>query len=79
MNAPYGPPIPPIPPQPQRCNHLLHFILGLFTCGLWWLVWPFIAISVETNDRKRQQAYAEELARYQYNYWLWSQGHPPMY
>lgn len=25
-------------------NHLLHFLLGLFSFGCWWLVWPFIAI-----------------------------------
>ena len=28
----------------QRVNHLLHFIVGLFTLGLWWLVWILLAI-----------------------------------
>lgn len=25
-------------------NHLLHFIITFFTCGLWGLVWIFIVI-----------------------------------
>ena len=28
----------------HRVNHLLHFIVGLFTLGLWWIVWIIIAI-----------------------------------
>lgn len=28
----------------QRPNHLLHFLIGLFTLGAWWLVWILIAI-----------------------------------
>lgn len=28
----------------HRVNHLLHFFIGLFTLGLWWIVWFFIAI-----------------------------------
>ena len=27
----------------QRVNHILHFLVGLFTVGLWWLVWIVIA------------------------------------
>ena len=27
----------------QRVNHLLHFLVGLFTIGVWWMVWIFIA------------------------------------
>ena len=26
----------------KAVSHLLHFFLGLFTLGIWWLVWPFI-------------------------------------
>ena len=28
-----------------RVNHLLHFIVGAFTCGLWWIVWIYHAIA----------------------------------
>ncbi len=28
----------------HRTNHLLHFFIGLFTLGLWWIAWFFIAI-----------------------------------
>jgi hypothetical protein len=28
----------------HRTNHLLHFLIGVFTLGLWWIVWFFIAI-----------------------------------
>jgi hypothetical protein len=28
----------------HRPNHLLHFFIGLFTLGVWWIVWFFIAI-----------------------------------
>lgn len=26
-----------------KVNHLLHFVVGLFTCGFWWLFWILIA------------------------------------
>ena len=29
----------------RRVNHLLHFFIGLFTCGWWWLVWLFLGIA----------------------------------
>lgn len=29
----------------RRVNHLLHFFVGIFTCGLWWLVWLFFGIT----------------------------------
>jgi hypothetical protein len=35
----------------HRVNHLLHFLIGLLTLGLWWLVWIVIAI---TGGEKRQ-------------------------
>lgn len=28
----------------HKVNHLLHFIVGLFTFGFWWLVWVVIVI-----------------------------------
>jgi hypothetical protein len=29
----------------HRINHLLHFFLGLFTLGLWWIAWFLIWIT----------------------------------
>src|SRR5690606_41519358 len=46
----------------KKSNHLLHFFIGLFTCGLWWLVWPFIAIQVHLENRDYLKWYAQ--ARY---------------
>ncbi len=34
----------------DRVNHLLHFIVGIFTCGWWWIVWIFFAL---TGGEKR--------------------------
>ncbi len=28
----------------KAVNNLLHFLVGVFTCGAWWLVWIGIAI-----------------------------------
>ena len=30
-------------------NHLLHFLIGLLTCGLWWIVWIVLAVSGGEN------------------------------
>jgi len=27
----------------QRVNHVLHFLIGLFTLGVWWIVWLILA------------------------------------
>lgn len=27
----------------QRVNHVLHFLVGLFTLGVWWIVWLILA------------------------------------
>ena len=35
----------------RRVNHLLHFFVGIFTLGLWWWVWAFLAI---TGGERRQ-------------------------
>ena len=43
--------------QGHRVNHLLHFFIGIFTLGLWWLVWIVIAI---TGGEKRQMATVDE-------------------
>lgn len=34
----------------HRVNHALHAIIGLFTFGLWWIVWLVLAI---TGGEKR--------------------------
>jgi hypothetical protein len=28
----------------QKPNHLLHFVLSLFTCGLWLFIWPLVVV-----------------------------------
>lgn len=34
----------------QQPNHILHLLIALFTCGLWFIVWAFIAVvSSETR------------------------------
>ena len=35
----------------QRVNHILHFLVGLFTLSLWWFAWAFIAA---TGGEKRR-------------------------
>ncbi len=29
----------------KRVNHLLHFFIGVFTLGIWWIVWLLLALS----------------------------------
>jgi hypothetical protein len=38
-------------------NHLLHFFIGVFTCGLWWAVWLIIGL---TNKQERIFASIDE-------------------
>jgi hypothetical protein len=42
----------------HRTNHLLHFFIGLFTLGVWWIVWFFIAIF---GGEKRQMITVDDL------------------
>ena len=39
-------------PRP-RVNHLLHFIIGLCTIGLWWIVWFALAVSQPKQGETR--------------------------
>ena len=39
-------------------NHILHFLIGALTCGVWWLVWLYLAVTggerrfiVETDEQ----------------------------
>ncbi|MGI8313349.1 hypothetical protein [Saccharopolyspora hattusasensis] len=76
MNAPvpFSPaPIPPIAPMPRECNHTLHLILSLVTCGFWLFVWPFVAFSVSSKNKSAQARYAAEMTNYQREYALWAQ------
>ena len=43
----------------HRPNNLLHFIVGIFTAGLWWLVWAGIALF---GGEKREMASVDEWA-----------------
>ncbi len=31
--------------QGQKVSHLLHFFIGLFTCGAWWFVWLLLGMT----------------------------------
>ncbi|MPZ23675.1 MAG: hypothetical protein GEU28_09040 [Dehalococcoidia bacterium] len=41
----------------SRVNHLLHFLVGVFTLGIWWVVWLVIAV---TGGEKRQMIQVDE-------------------
>ncbi len=41
----------------QPVNHLLHFLIGVFTVGLWWIVWLILAI---TGGEKRKMVSVDE-------------------
>ena len=34
-------------------NHLLHFLVGVFTCGLWWIVWLILVLTQKKEQRMR--------------------------
>ena len=38
-------------------NHILHFLIGIPTLGMWWLVWLFLAI---TGGEKRRVVTVDE-------------------
>lgn len=35
----------------SKPNHILHFLIGIFTLGLWWIVWLLIALSSGETHR----------------------------
>ncbi len=64
--VPYDPmPVEPVAEPLKKCHHLLHFLVGLCSCGIWWLVWPFIAFSVSRENERYLKWYAEARYRYQ--------------
>jgi len=36
-----------------KTNHLLHFLIGVFTCGTWWLVWLLIYLTTSSKAAQR--------------------------
>lgn len=72
--VPYGHdpmPVEPVANPPKPCNHLLHFFLGFVTCGIWWLVWPILAIMANQESQAYLKWYAEARCRYQVNLVDW--------
>jgi hypothetical protein len=41
----------------QPVNNTLHFLIGVFTCGLWWLLWLVIGL---LGGTKRQLIHVDE-------------------
>jgi len=41
----------------KRVNHILHFLIGIFTLGLWWIVWLIMAL---TGGEKRNMIQVDE-------------------
>ncbi len=41
----------------HKVNHVLHFIIGLFTLGFWWILWIVFAVS---GGEKRQIVSVDE-------------------
>jgi hypothetical protein len=34
-------------------NHILHFLIGWVTCGVWWIVWAILALTHKKEQRMR--------------------------
>lgn len=45
-------------------NHLLHFIIGIFTLGLWWIMWIALALS---GGEHRQTITVDEFGKVWWN------------
>ena len=41
----------------HRVNHVLHFLIGVVTCGFWWLAWIILGI---TGGEKRRVVSVDE-------------------
>lgn len=41
----------------KKVNHLLHFFIGIFTLGAWWIVWAILAL---TGGEKRAMIQVDE-------------------
>lgn len=39
--------------QGKEVNHILHFLITVFTCGLWAIGWLFITLTGEKEQRMR--------------------------
>ena len=57
-------PVPPVPFARVETNHLLHFLIGLVTCGLWWLMWPVFYFMNNSTNNRRAREYDQAVAEY---------------
>lgn len=46
----------------QKVNHVLHFLIAFFTCGLWAIVWVILALS---GGESRKTLSVDEYGRVQ--------------
>lgn len=37
--------------QGEKVNHILHFLISVFTCGLWVIVWLFLVLVKSQEQR----------------------------
>lgn len=64
-------PIPPREPQPTQCNHVLHLLITLFTCGMWVFVWPLVWMHVALKNRAAERLYRAERREYETRLGVW--------
>lgn len=67
------PPARPIQPQQRATLHALHALASLFTFGFWLPVWLIVALVNNHHNEQVWAGYVHALARYDYDYWIWSQ------
>jgi len=54
----------------QKVNHILHFLLSIFTAGIWLIVWFFVAANASSNKatlNKELKELYEEKAKFENN------------
>jgi hypothetical protein len=86
LGPPPQPPRPPRPPNLAMTNHVLWFLLGLFTFGFFWAVWLFVALVNDVANRRemreydrRLQQYREWMRLYEGALWDWQNRHYEIY
>lgn len=58
----YGP-----PPRPRKVNHLMHFVIMVFTGGIWLPAWIGITIATHVGNTRADADYWSKIQRY----WQW--------
>ena len=48
----------------NKVNHPLHFLIGVFTCGFWWIVWLMIAL---TGGEERYTIWTDEFGNVRFD------------